>query len=363
MWWKNWKTDLTSVDSHDFYIEKKPITIHQLASCRMNDYFIGPNSGWNEPTSTRFKCGPPSRPNKPRVVVEPATQVAHLTVKKSLEQMERGSEETWCEVQCMEVCESNENKHSWESRMYPLKNQSVDTVHVFSIDWLKQNNIYKVRVRMVNSCGISDTSETCEFNTRSLIPGTPQNVRLSSKRTSDCLKVCWDPPNHNPEGIHRYKVQYKRSRDSLWIMSGLTSSSKHSRRTSNLKSDTFYDFRVQALNCKSEESDWSDPVQGETRFGTLVVSLSTAGAAIGGAVFSPIGGSVGLGVVAANLAEKKKSGKKHTALAAVGGGIGGALLGYAGGPFTGILSGVVVNKILRGKLSYVSPQTSDDEED
>ncbi len=386
--WEDWKNDSKSVDNYELYFEETSRKILISSSERKNGCCtvrVGPPaveageiysikvravngsgpSEWSKPISIRFNNGPPSRPQKPQVVIESATQIS-FSVKKLLPKEEGGSEVTQCEFQYMEVCESNENECYWESKILKLKKQTESVVHEFCIGSLKQNTTYRYRIRMINSCGTSDPSEIGEFITRYLIPGTPQNVRLSRNRTSDCLKVRWDPPYHNSEGVHRYKVQYKRSKDSLWIMSGSTSSSKYSKKIPNLKTDTNYDIRVQALNYNDEVSDWSYPVQGETRYGMFGLALSSVSAAIAGTVGAPVIGAVGVGAVAAVVAEEESdsnAGKKAAAVAAgIGGGIGGAILGTLGAPFIGITYGIMANQLLSGKISC-SPQNSDDEED
>ena len=91
------------------------------------------------------------------------------------------------------------------------------------------------------------------------IPGQPQNVEVIG-RSSDRVKLSWDPPKHNPEAVEEYVV-YKRIKDGEWeeavrtkktraLVKGLKSRTKlNINDTQNpIKAETDYELQVMAVN-------------------------------------------------------------------------------------------------------------------
>lgn len=66
---------------------------------------------------------------------------------------------------------------------------------------------------MVNADGESQPSDAVEVCTPELTPGVPLNVRISSTRTCDSIKVRWDPPDTNAEAAISYEVQMRLRRN------------------------------------------------------------------------------------------------------------------------------------------------------
>ena len=315
--------------------------------------------------SFRFKTGSPARPKKPNVIVTSTTEV-RIEVKKLTPQEEHGSPVTHCVVEYTEMKEYNEVECQWTALTVVLKKRSQDLdTHNFSISSLKPNTTYRFRVKMRNESGDGVASESKEVITDCLIPGPPQNVRISRKRLATVLKVRWSKPSHNPYGVSQYKVQYRLPRDTEWIQYASTPPTKFSTKVTDLKTDTEYEFRIQALN-QNNKGETSNPITGETRFGAFGRALLTAGAGIGGTVGGPLVGGVVVGHIASSTAEKSAdslSGKRAASAAAgIGGGIAGALLGVIGAPLIGITSAINANQKLKGNFDS-SPQTSDDEKD
>ena len=320
---------------------------------------------FGESFSFRFKTGPPARPTKPNVIVTSTTEVK-IEVKKLTPQEEHGSSVTHCVVEYTEMKADNEIECQWKALTVMLKKRSQDLdTHNLNIGTLKPNTTYRFRVKMRNDSGDSAASESKEIITDCLIPGPPQNVRISIKRLATVLKVRWSKPSHNPDGVSQYKVQYRLPKDMEWIQYARTPPTKFSTKVTDLKTDTEYEFRIQALN-QNNQGETSRPVTGETRFGAFGRALLTAGAGIGGTVGGPLVGGVAVGHIAASSAKKSAdslSGKRAaSAVAGIGGGIAGALLGVVAAPVIGIASAITTNQKLKGNYDS-SPQTSDDERD
>ena len=85
-------------------------------------------------------------------------------------------------------------------------------------------------------------------------PGPPQNVRPSSYRGSNFLKMRWNAPAYNAEFVVGYKAKYKKARDEadIWHVFKVTRKDKLSAMAHNLEPNTDYFFCVQALNQNDE---------------------------------------------------------------------------------------------------------------
>ena len=322
---------------------------------------------WSEAFLIRFLQGPPVRPQEPSLSAVSPTQIAVAVQMLSVKD-ECGSPVTSCRIEFTEV--DDENATSWSSRTFFTEAQS-DSLHVkkFILDGLKPCTLYGVRVVMINEIGESPCSFTKHIRTDCLVPGPPHNVRVSSKRKCKEIKVRWNEPNENAAGVNKYKVQFRRKKDNEWGAHATIGKEQLSHKVKNLKTDTKYYFRIQSLN-RNNEGNYSEHVQGETRYGALGLMVSTTAAFFGGTVMgpilSPVAGVVSTGHVSAIAAREgpnSGTGKKAAAVAAgIAGGIGGFILGLIQIPIFGINTAITTNLTLRGVLDDVSPQSSDDED-
>lgn len=80
----------------------------------------------------------------------------------------------------------------------------------FNIGNLSFDKLHHFRVRMVNEVGESKPSDQVQEITKLLIPGAPQELRVSSKRTDSSIKICWKEPISNPEAVEKYEVEVQR---------------------------------------------------------------------------------------------------------------------------------------------------------
>ena len=335
----------------------------RIYAIKMRAVSGGGPSDWSSIETFRFSSGPPAKPKKPKVFPTSPTEVK-VEVQRLSEDEERGSPVTHCEIRYIEIEKSNEIACDSKCLKKPLKGRNSSTT--ITVGSLKQNTKYQFCVKMINSAGIGDASEGTIVNTECFVPGSPQNVRISSKRTSSTLKVRWDSPTRNYSGVKNYVVQHRRFKKTEWDASTMLDNTKHSFKVVNLKTNTKYEFRVQALNQKNEGN--SSTVLGETRIGAVGRGMASVAAFAGGTAGGPIIGSIGFGTMSAvAVLDKPKSGsgesgsgkKAAAAAAATGGAVGGFLLGLVGAPFMGIGTAIVTNERMKG--DWGSPQTSDDE--
>lgn len=230
---------------------------------------------------------------------------------------------------------------------------------------LTPDAIYSFRIKMINDRGESPASDPCEIVTTQLIPGPPQNLRISSKRTDTTIKVRWEEPAKNPQSANKYKVQVRQAKKKPDVWATEITVDGRAVKITKLKTDTRYQFRVQSINNKQEAGGWSDEKEAETRYGRFGRAVGTIGALVGGTVGGPIVGALGFGVMAGTAAKKHPDSETAKTAAGVGagigGGVGGAVVGLFGAPIIGGVAALMTYKKMAGEMEDISPQTSDDE--
>ena len=324
-------------------------------------------SEWSDQCVFRYKKGPPNKPKKPEVTVNSPTEVI-VMVNKLEEKDTNGSPVHQCVV---EWIADDDNSSEWERLVCALERHRDSDTKKFSIKQLMPDTMYRFRVRMVNEAGESHPSDVSEVLTTQLIPGPPQELRISCKRTDTTIKIRWKVPTTNPQAVDKYEVQFQlmssRQPGAEWEAFVTVQHTKLSATARGLKSDTKYQFRVRATNNKNQNGEFSDCLEAETRFGKFGRGAATVGAFVGGTVGGPLMGAVTIGYLAGSSAESgpdSKVGKKVAATAAgIGGGIGGFLLGTIGAPLFGAVGAAMTYKSLEGGLEERSPQSSEDEEE
>ena len=324
-------------------------------------------SEWSDQSVFRYKKGPPNKPQKPKVTVNSPTEVI-VKVNKLEEKDTNGSPVHQCVV---EWIADDDNSSEWERLTCALDLHRDSDTKKFSIKQLMPDTMYRFKVRMVNEAGESHPSDVSEVLTTQLIPGPPQELRISCKRTDTTIKIRWKPPTTNPQAVDKYEAQLQlmnnKQPGAEWKTFVTVQHAKLSATADGLKSDTKYQFRVRAINNKEQDGEFSDYLEAETRFGKFGRGAATVGAFVGATVGGPLMGAVSIGYLAGSSAESgpdSKVGKKVAATAAgIGGGIGGFLLGTIGAPLFGAVGAAMTYKSLEGGLGEQSPQSSEDEEE
>ena len=344
-------TKFTMKLGHPKVVEKRSYIV-QVRAVSMD----GPGP-WSEPSTIHFLCDQPSKPKIPDIKVFSPTQVA-VEIQLPRKNEMNGSEVHSCAIEYM-----SEKKPVWERRIYNLEHKFVEKV-AKTIESLEPNTRYKFRIVMINEIGESQPSNVCKVLTNQLIPGIPQGLRLSSKRTDKMIKIRWEPPLENPHIVQCYHAQIRRvkSRSDSWTTIPIPKDAinKLSAKATNLKTDTKYLFRVQAVNDRGESVGFTNSVEGETRVGKAARIAASTAAFFGGTIGGPLVGAAAGGVAAASGDDKSKS---ASVAAGIGGGVGGAILGTIGAPLMGGAVAAATYSLLKdGLTDSYSPQTSDDEE-
>ena len=207
------------------------------------------------------------------------------------------------------------------------------------------------------------------------VPGPPVNVRLSTKRTRNMIKIRWDPPEEHPQSVHHYELQMKHKKKDDW--KSVRDSYKLSAKATGLKSNTTYYFRVYSKDGRGR-GNFSEQIEGKTRLGKAAVAALTPLVFAGGTIAAPfvgaVGGGVAGGVVGGATGVVVAEGIDNKAGAAAAGigtgvplGVAGGVVGTVGGGVLGTVGAPVVGGLLAKKFvdhgdSY-SSQSSEDDDD
>ena len=308
-----------------------------------------------EPEITRYVTAP-AKPKKPEVTPYSATEVIVQTQLLCKEE-QRGSPVHQCVVVYNDTNASNRSRIVFDIKHHdrmPIGNLSPNTTYTF-------------RVAMVNEAGESEASEHCQAVTFPLIPGPPQELRVSSKRTSNLLKIRWKEPTVNPQAVSRYQVEMQHaSKKRPWKHLKTVDHEKFSATATGLQSGERYHFRVRAYNSKEYCSEFSKVLEAKTRRGKAAQIAAATSAFVGGTLGAPVIGAVYGGVAAGetaneNLRNKAKNKAKKVVAAGVGGGVGGAVLGTLGAPLVGGTFAAKAYYNVAGDSDEWSSQSSDDE--
>ena len=310
---------------------------------------------WSQSTVCRYKECPPRQPPKPFAQVDSPTSITLILDSP----IQRHGEEPVSNI-VVEFCDANATQ--WTVKKFPM-NPEKDT-RKFRIDPLSPDTKYHFRVKWVNSVGNSKPSEMLDVTTAVPIPGPPVEVRVSSKRTTNTLKLRWKNPLTNAGFVDHYDIEiYKKSN---FFKSEEVKGWKESFKFTDLESGTSYSFRLQAVNKEGNSSEWTSYIKGETRAKGAKVAKAIAagiGAGVGGTIGAPLIGAVGGGMLAGSEAAEaadSKGGKVAAATAAaVGGGAGMAILCTLGAPFVGTATGIMAGMAVMDE--NLSEQSSDEE--
>ena len=316
---------------------------------------------WSEAVIRQYKKGVPNKPQKPKLTVNSPTKI---TVTVPLDTETNGSPITKCVVEYMMYADNISN--NWQCLSYDICDHRDKIVNV-PVESLTPSTVYTFRVKMVNEDGESKPSESVQEFTQHCIPGPPQGLRVSSKRSDKSIKIRWNIPAVNPQAVAGYEAQILLAKKNCWSTFKTMKHSKLSATNNDLKSNTKYKFRVIAFSDKDLRSESSEELEAETRCGKGARIAAATGAFIGGTFGGPLLGAAGFGMMAGESASDRsdsKAGKAAAGTAAgISGGVAGALIGTVGAPLFGGVSSYLAYKDLQGKLDDVSPQSSEDEEE
>lgn len=325
---------------------------------------LGGPGEWSEATVARLESGPPDKPKKPVLTVLSPIEVL-VQVHRLKAEEENGKPVNECIVEYM-LKSSTTAISQWQFLQFPIKRDNSEDVLKYSIRGLEPGSVYRVRVKMVNGAGTSSPSKTEEVYTEQLVPGPPQGLHTSSKRTDKTIKIRWKPPAIHPQVVRKYVVQMQLKKGSEWsALEQDIIGEKLSATIRGLKANTKYHFRVAASNNKGEVGVFSKTISAQTRCGLGGRLAVAAGAFLGGTIGAPLLGAVGIGKLAGSTARNSVGSNTAKvaacAVAGMGGVVTGTIVGTVGAPLFGIAAGALGYEGAAGNLTDWSPQSSDDE--
>ena len=304
---------------------------------------------WSEKKTIYFRTAVPTKPQKPKIVVESTKEII-VSVPRPSEQECNGAHVSHCIVDCRSV---DGNSTEWESLACPILQQSSheeDSIEL-RIEGLEEDTSYDVRVKFRNAAGDSQPSETVRTQTNEPKPGMPLNFRVSTKRTANMIKLRWSQPDRF---ACRYELQM-RTRRGNW--SRVLYSERLSAKATDLNQDTKYYFRVRAVNRSGYWSNFTEEINAETRFSNLSKAALAPLVFIGGSLASPIIlGGLGL---ASEIVDSDRETLLEQADGLTDGiflGVAGLILGIPAAPFVG---GFLTHKFVNWGDDY-SDQSDDD---
>jgi len=121
----------------------------------------------------------------------------------------------------------------------------TSTTAAATITSLTNGVTYNFRVSAINSIGTGATTSTASATPASL-PDVPTNLAVTRGNAS--VALAWTAPAGNGSAITDYKVEYKNTSDSVWIVVNDGVSATTGVSITSLTNGTSYDFRVSAIN-------------------------------------------------------------------------------------------------------------------
>ena len=286
----------------------------------------GGHSQWSNEIRARFKKGVPERPTKPTIQVESPTSVI-VSVLQPTEDQSNGAPVTSCIV---EYVTNDGNATMWESVTCSLQECSTaDNKIKVTIHELNGDTLYDFQVKFQNEVGYSPPSNSTTCQTHVPIPGIPEKLRVSTKRTSSMIKIRWGPPSINPETVHRYELQMCTKK---WEWHHITYSTKTSAKATGLNQYKVYFFRVQALNRQDKSCGFTDIIEAQTRIGKVAKAALTPLVFVFGTVVAPFCTAFESGRLAADSVDNRAG----AVAVGVAGGVGGGIAGTIGAPLIGV---------------------------
>jgi predicted phage tail protein len=106
---------------------------------------------------------------------------------------------------------------------------------------------YSVRVKALNSVGMSKVSATFSVTTLPVTPSAPTTVELKSI-TSALAVITWKAPYNGGAKVTDYQVKYSNDQGKTWLVASKGTSSATTLNIKGLKAKTSYWFSVSARN-------------------------------------------------------------------------------------------------------------------
>ena len=237
--------------------------------------------------------------------------------------------------------------HKYNRNLKKLEKELEGTVQLLTLSFTVQNTTH-LQNRFLSPSVVSDKKT-------GPIPGKPRDLN-ALKRAHDRIMLVWRAPIENLESVRNYEVNYRR-KGKPWeepIVIEANEGPDHSLVVNDLSSDTYYWFRVRALNDCNYPGRFSEYLLTETKYNPHFRRLIATGVGIGGTLGAPLllagGGAIlsGVGVIL-GAADKSTSAKEAAGMTAVGVVTIAStpIIGTIGAPAVGATLAVCVNKELK----------------
>ena len=281
--------------------------------------------GWSKPSDLREgdTSSLPPKPTKPdRPILEACTSTTvNLTV-----QVPANTCSIKSPIIAWKVLGYSANKEVYIYFKEIDQNDFTENSINITVPDLNPNQQYTLQLQAKNENGWSEPSEKFEIHIAT--PSTPQNVRVSSKRTHSLIKIRWNAPDSTL--ITHYEVAGRTKKGNYTKEAFKVPANKFSVTFTKLKQNTHYCFKVRTCN-GPHASAWSNEIETNTRIHKGIKAVFSPAVWALGTVASPFLTPIATGALAGEVANEA-SGKKAAVAA---GTVGGAALGIVAAPFMG----------------------------
>lgn len=161
--------------------------------------------------------------------------------------------------------------------MEQLQKELDSAVIILNASMAAQNMAHHQRKDI--SCWSGNRTETGP------IPGKPRSLRVV-KRADKRIQLVWYAPSKNPEAVCKYEIQYRRRRrqwDDKECVTTLPNCV-----VDGLSSDTYYWFRVRAVNENGFPGRFIEDVLTKTKYSPSALKAIFTGATVGGVVVGTV---------------------------------------------------------------------------
>lgn len=139
------------------------------------------------------------------------------------------------------IVQKSRESSKWEHELESQTNCSEGEV----VSLISNYSAY-MRIFLKSDVGISEPSKFVHIPNSSIIPGMPENLKVT-KFTSTSVTLSWEKPVANAKAAKRYSIEWKKYNEDNW--KALYSIDKMENEISELTPSTSLEFRVCAVNC------------------------------------------------------------------------------------------------------------------
>jgi hypothetical protein len=232
---------------HNFIVRTPSATVDKLVANTSYAFVVTAMNavGESEPSNQLVCSTKPGVPDAPRRVTVEAVSTSTLRVRWQAP-ADNGQPLSAYAVHCVN------DRLKCDEMLLSTDENSDD----MTLDGLKPETPYRVRVRASNNIGHSAFSAVVMANTLPLPPPPPVLELVSTAH--NCLKLRWTdvkPPTHDDES-YTYTVEIP---NKFGTFSPVYDGTSHSCKLPRLNEATMYDVRIRCISSHGGAGAWSDP--------------------------------------------------------------------------------------------------------